>query len=122
MANTENAPYIALPPGYIVLTRDEYDDLIEQRVSNRIDYAERLHELEVESMSWHNKYLDETMRAGKAIMERDDAKKREDDLAFKLHEANDTIIQLRAEIHLLNDELCRTDELWKGVSNALPEG
>ena len=73
-------------------------------------------------MKWHNMYIDEACRAGKAIMERDDAKKREDDLAFKLHEANDNIIQLRAEIHLLNDELCRTDELWKGVSNALPEG
>jgi len=119
MSNTENTPYFALPPGYIALSRDDYDDLIEQRVSNRIDYAERLHELEVESMQWRTKYLDEQSRANKACVERDEAKKREDNLTFKLHEANETIIQLRAEIHLLNDELVRSDEIWKGDENAV---
>lgn len=120
MVNTKDTPFIPLPPGYIALSRDEYDDLIEQRVANRIDHVERMHDLEVDAMKWHTQYIDEACRAGKAIIERDEAKKREDDLAFKLHEANETIIQLRAEIHLLNDELCRSDEIWKGDSNAVP--
>lgn len=112
--------YFAIPAGHIVLTREEYDDLIEQRITNRSD---RIQEEE--------RYLAEVNRLQAIIESRDreiamlkkdytDLSDREAKIAYRLHEANENILKLKSEIHLLNEELCRTDEIEE-VPHAVPE-
>lgn len=98
--------YFTIPAGYIVLSREDYDDLIEQRITSRLDRIDERTELE--------------MQLATMTRERDEAKSREKETAYKLFQANENIIKLRAEIHLLNDELCRTDEFHE-VTHAVPE-
>lgn len=117
MAETK---YFNIPAGYIVFSREEYDSLVEQRVSTRLDVADL-----------DKNYTAELNRLKAIIASRDnelsmlrkdyiDLSDREAKLAYRLHEANEAILKLKAEIHLLNDELCRTDEINE-VQHAVPE-
>lgn len=108
MAETK---YFAIPAGYIVLSREEYDDMIEQRIASRVDraeleaeYAKELNRLKAVIASRDNEL---------ALLKKDytDLSDRDAKTAYKLFEANEAILKLKKEIHLLNDELCRTDEI-----------
>ena len=116
MAETK---YFAIPAGYIVLSREEYDDMIEQRITSRVDRAE----LEAECAKELNrlKAIIASRDNELALLKKDyiDLSDREAKIAYRLHEANEAILKLKAEIHLLNDELCRTDEI-KEVPHAVP--
>lgn len=112
--------YFAIPAGHIVLTREEYDDLIEQRIANRSD---RIQEEE--------RYLAEVNRLQAIIESRvgeigllkkdlEESRAREKDTAYKLFQANESILTLKREIHLLNEELCRTDTIEE-VPHAVSE-
>lgn len=109
-----------IPVDHIVLSRYSYDDLIEQRILNRND---RIQEEE--------RYLAEVNRLQAIIESRDreiemlkkdytDLSDREAKIAYRLHEANESILTLKREIHLLNEELCRTDTIEE-VPHAVPE-
>lgn len=102
---------IPVPAGYIVLTRAQYDDLIEQRFSNRADRIQA-----------EERYLEECHRLNAIIESRvgeigmlkkdlEESKAREKDTAYKLFQANETIMDLKKELSMLYDELCGTDEI-----------
>ena len=106
---------ISVPPGYIVLSRAAYDDIVEQRVANRLDHMDTVRELEDDADRWHNMYRSAAAETEKAVAALEAANKREADLAAKLRDANELILGLRKENCLLNEELCRTDNIeeWK---------
>ena len=54
----ESAPYFSLQPGYIVLSRSDYDDLIEQRVISRNDRIDEQIEADHEISRLH-RFLEE---------------------------------------------------------------
>lgn len=108
MAETK---YFNIPAGFIVLSREDYDDIVEQRITNRLDRIDDFKEIEAESLRWQTMYIEQTAKVGSLKQELDEAKAREKELSYKLFQANETNIALRSEIHLLNDELCRTDEI-----------
>ena len=115
-----NNQYFTIKPGYMILSRAEYDDIVEQRIASRNDRADL-----------EDHYAKELQKTQAIISTRDrelvmlrkdyeDLAAREKNLAYSLHEANETILKLKAEVHLLNEELCKTDEI-REVSNAVSE-
>ena len=130
-----NTPaFIPVPPGYIVLPIADYDNLIEQRVAARNDFIDelaekdkeiarlkdRISEIETERMKWHTKYIDATTESGRHIRERDEAIDNRNKLAVKLQQANETVMDLKKELHTLYEELCRTDEIEE-IKHAVAE-
>lgn len=115
--------YFAVPAGYIVLSREDYDNLIEQRMANRLDRISE-EESNLAELNRLNAIIESRDREI-AMLKKDyiDLSDREAKIAYRLHEANEAILKLKAEIHLLNDELCRTDEFheFHEVTHAVPE-
>lgn len=107
--------YFTIPAGYIVLSRADYDDIIEQRVSNRIDRTEDEAELlsEINRLQAIVDSRDREIADLKKDLE--SLAKREKEISYKLFQANETNLALRSEIRLLNDELCRTDEIMEAT-------
>lgn len=109
-----------IPAGYIVLSRAEYDDIVEQRIASRLDRCDEQKELEEKAAKWQTKYIESTTKLGRTIRELEESKAREKETAYKLFQANEQILSMKRELQSLYDELCLSDEI-KEVPNAVSE-
>lgn len=123
-----NTPCFNIYPGYIVLSRAEYDEIIQQRIANRNDYIDELNAKDklIDTLkSEHARLTSMRNTAEKNVeyiaKERDEAQAREKETAYKLFQANEQIIALKQELHDLYDELCKSDEIREVNPNAVSE-
>ena len=114
-------PMVTIPVGYLCISFEEYNDLHNRLTSAKLDFHDELaranryaHELELQLG-----HRDEDVRRLEQDMKT--IKEADDNLRMELLHKMETIETLRAEIRLLNEELCKTDEFMEISPHAKTE-
>ena len=104
---------VTIPVGYVCIPIEEYSSLNDRLTSAKLDFHDELaratryaHELELQL-----EHRDEDVRRLETQMKT--IKEADDDLRDQLIQKINAIDTLKAEIKLLNEELCRTDEFME---------